>query len=268
MCKAFSCLVTRGKKVYWKAGLDSHEEILDYYQAQDNNLNDGKVPPLNTFARIEILPPGGDYLNADFEKWKFQIDESIKPSFLEAKHEDLCRQTLLDWAKEVYTFNLKEARHPIHPFQIIPPLVITEEHLDLLKQWDSVRNSVWDYVGTSVRDSVWASVCASACASVRNSVWASVCASVGASVRNSVVTPIWNSVWASILDSVGTYIGSLFPLSEWKYIDYSNPLFEKGKYPFQSAVDLWKMGLVPSFDGKTWRLHGGTDARVLWEGKI
>ena len=27
MCKAFSCLVTRGNKVYWKAGLDSHEDL-------------------------------------------------------------------------------------------------------------------------------------------------------------------------------------------------------------------------------------------------
>jgi len=30
----------------------------------------------------------------------------------------------------------------------------------------------------------------------------------------------------------------------------------------------WKMGLVPSYDGKLWRLHGGKDAEILWEGKI
>jgi len=38
--------------------------------------------------------------------------------------------------------------------------------------------------------------------------------------------------------------------------------------PFQSGIDLWKRGLVPSFDGiDTWRLHAGKDARVVYEWK-
>jgi hypothetical protein len=28
------------------------------------------------------------------------------------------------------------------------------------------------------------------------------------------------------------------------------------------------MGLVPSFDGTTWRLHGGKDGKVLWQGTV
>ena len=39
----------------------------------------------------------------------------------------------------------------------------------------------------------------------------------------------------------------------------------KGENPFQPAIDLWEMGYVPSFDGKTWRLHAGKDARIVWE---
>jgi hypothetical protein len=187
---------------------------------QDANLNDDKAPPFNTFARIEILPPKGDYLNTDFEKWRFQIDESIKPDFLTKEHEDLCLAALLNWAEEVYAFNIEEARNPIHPFRIVPPEKITEEHLLLLKQWASVWGSVRDSVGCSVRGSVWA------------------------------------------------YVGSLFRIKEWKYIDHSNPLFEIGKYPFQSVVDLWKLGLVPSYDEKVWRLHGGEKAQILWEGKL
>jgi len=232
MCRAFSCLVTRGNKVYWKTGVDSHEGILDLYKKQDSNLNDEKTPPLNTFARIEIVPPKEDYLNTNFGEWIFQIDESIKPSFLKDKHADLCRQALLDWTKVIYTFNLEEARKPIHPFKIVLPSEITEEHLALLKQWASVRDSVRYSVRASVGDSVW------------------------------------DSVWDSVGDSVWAYVGSLFPLSEWKYIDYKNPLFEKGKYPFQSVVDLWKLGLVPSWDGKVWRLHGGEKAEILWKGTV
>jgi hypothetical protein len=261
-------LVTRGNKVYWKTGVDSHEGILDLYKKQDSNLNDEKTPPLNTFARIEIVPPKEDYLNTNFGEWIFQIDESIKPSFLKDKHADLCRQALLDWTKVIYTFNLEEARKPIHPFKIVLPSEITEEHLALLKQWDSVRDSDRDSVRASVGDSVWDSVRGSVWDSVRDSVrgsvWASVRGSVWASVRDSV----WASVRDSVGDSVWAYVGSLFPLSEWKYIDYKNPLFEKGKYPFQSVVDLWKLGLVPSWDGKVWRLHGGEKAEILWKGTV
>jgi len=256
MCKAFSCLVTRGNKVYWKAGVDSHEDILNLHKKQDSNLNDEKTPPLNTFARIEIVPPKEDYLNTNFGEWIFQIDESIKPSFLKDKHADLCRQALLDWTKVIYTFNLEEARKPIHPFKIVLPSEITEEHLALLKQWDSVWASVRGSVGASVRASVGDSVWDSVWDSVRGSVWASVRGSVWASVRGSVGASVW------------AYVGSLFPLSEWKYIDYKNPLFEKGKYPFQSVVDLWKLGLVPSWDGKVWRLHGGEKAEILWKGTV
>ena len=88
--------------------------------------------------------------------------------------------------------------------------------------------------------------------SVRASVWASVGASVRASVRDSVGA------------SVRAYIGSLFPnIKKWKYIDH-----KEGEYPFKPSVDLWKRGLVPSFDGNIWRLHAGIEAKIVWEGKL
>ncbi len=79
-------------------------------------------------------------------------------------------------------------------------------------------------------------------------------ASVGASVR------------ASVGDSVGVYIGSFFklPRKSWRYTEKIG-----GKeYPFKPGVDLWMMGLVPSFDGDKWRLHGNKNGRILWTGKI
>ena len=82
--------------------------------------------------------------------------------------------------------------------------------------------------------------------------WASVGDSVGDSVRDSVG------------DSVRAYTGSFFkiPRNSWKYtenIDCGD------SYPFQPLVDLWDQGLVPSFDGKNWRLHTGKDAHVIYE---
>jgi hypothetical protein len=57
------------------------------------------------------------------------------------------------------------------------------------------------------------------------------------------------------------YISSLFPnVKEWKYIDH-----EAGINPFQPCIDLWLSGFVPSFDGKTWRLHSGKNAEIVYE---
>jgi len=256
MCRAFSCIVTQKGKVYWIKGKDSHEDIIEHYKHEDNDLRDDNIPPNNTFARIEIVPPDGDYLNLK-QKWEYQIDERIKPSFLTDSYEGFCREEFEKWKKQVYTFNIKEAKNPVNPFALKPPK-ITKKHIALVKQWASVRDSVWDSVGASVRDSVrdsvGDSVGDSVWDSVGDSVGDSVWASVGDSVRASVWDSVWDSVWASVWASVGAYIGSLFPIKKLKQ--------------FAPAVELWKLGLVPSFDGKLWRLHGGKDAKILWEGKF
>jgi len=85
--------------------------------------------------------------------------------------------------------------------------------------------------------------------------WKKVMTSVGASVRDSVGVSVWDSVGAS----VWAYISSLFTnIEQWKYVQH-----EAGVNPFQSGINLWKGGYVPSFDGKTWRLH--TKDGIVWE---
>jgi len=106
----------------------------------------------------------------------------------------------------------------INPFIDKRKLKVTEKDIALLKEW----NSVWDSVRNSVGDSV------------RNSVWDSLWNSVGNSVGDSVWYSVWNSVWA--------YISSFFTTPH--------------KYDVSSCIKLWESGLVPSFDGKVWRLHG------------
>jgi hypothetical protein len=91
--------------------------------------------------------------------------------------------------------------------------------------------------------------------------------SVGVSVGASVGDSVWDSVGDSVWDSVWAYIGSFFklPRKAWKYTDKIKCCTD---YPFQPSVDLWTMGLVPSFDGQVWKLYGGPKAKVLWKGKI
>jgi hypothetical protein len=81
-------------------------------------------------------------------------------------------------------------------------------------------------------------------------------ASVGASVWDSVGASVGDSVG----DSVGAYVGSFFKLPSWKFDGKTVK-----RYPFRAGADLWEAGLVPSFDGKTWRLHAGPDAKIVYE---
>ena len=123
----------------------------------------------------------------------------------------------------------------VKPFELPKVEQVTDEQIGWLKEWGSVGGSVGDSVWDSVRGSVWASV------------WDSVRDSVGASVWNSV----WDSVVDSVMDSVRDYALSFFA------IDF--------EHDFSSAVKLWESGLVPSFEGKTWRLHSGKNADVVYE---
>jgi len=69
----------------------------------------------------------------------------------------------------------------------------------------------------------------------------------------------WASVWDSVRDSVLA--------SVWDSVRaYSSGYFNiKYSHDFSSNNKLWDAGLVPSFDGTTWRLHSGKDAKVVYE---
>ena len=92
---------------------------------------------------------------------------------------------------------------------------------------------------------------ASVGASVRDSVWDSVGYSVWASVWDSVGYSVWDSVRDSVRDSVWAYISTYFDI--------------KYNFDYSSAKNLWERGLVPSFDGKIWRLHTGKNADIVFE---
>ena len=142
---------------------------------------------------------------------------------------DQIKQMSLD-AEQRVGYRLSEVLFPVNPL-LLPKAIPTDADIIMLKQWASVSDSVSD------------------------SVWDSVSASVGDSVSASVGT--------SVRDSVSAYVGSLFPnITRWKYIAH-----EPGIYPFQSAANLWRRGLVPSYDGKQWRLHSGPTAEIVWEEK-
>ena len=127
--------------------------------------------------------------------------------------------------------NRLDFKRVIDPLIIKPIVNPLELPLAEVTEQDKQDLKLWDSVEASVWASVWDSVEAS--------VWASVWASVGA------------SVWDSVRASVGAYISTFFA------IEY--------EYDLSPAIRLWERGIVASFDGKTWRLHSGKDAQVIYQ---
>jgi len=273
MCKAFSCIIEPDKKVTWKMGVDSHDKLLEIANLPDDTLD----PAMIRFCRIQIAPKNGSYLEPD--EWVFRIDMDVTPTWWTLDHKKACLKAHKLWLKELDKILV---RKPIvYPFEVKPPKEITEEHLVLLREWasvwtsmgasmwDSVGDSMWASMGASVGASVWASVGDYVWTSMGASVWTSVgdsmWDSVGDSMWDSMWASMWDSMWASVGDYVWAYYGSFFILSrnDWKYTEK----IKTDQYPFLSAVKLWEMGLVPSFDGKRWKLHAHKDARVVWEGE-
>jgi hypothetical protein len=131
----------------------------------------------------------------------------------------------------------------VNPFNLTPVKKVTKKQIVLLKEWYSVR----DRVGDSVRDRVGDSV--------GNIVWDSA----GNIVGDSVVNIVWDSVW----DSVGNIVRDRVGYSVWAYV--SSFFAIDYLHDFSSATRIWEMGLMPSFDGVTWRLHTGKDAHIVYE---
>ena len=233
-----------GKKLTF-AFDDSKKECSEGFYATDA---DGIIYSLNKYPDCKVyeVEVGGKERIFDAYKQRYSEATFVRRLTPAAVRKIIKEQSdKMDW-------KYFEACYPIDPRKINVPFD-REKVLSLLRAWDSVLDSIRASVGASVWDSVWNSVWDSAWASVRDSVWDSVWNSVWDSARASVGASAW--------DSVRAYISSLFPnITKWLYIDH-----EEGVNPFQSGIDLWMMGLIPSYDGKVWRLHKGEKMGVVLE---
>ena len=235
-----------GKKYHCEDFDESEEECSRGFYATDI---DGLPYAYNIHRKVFECEVSGKFKEFGIYKRRYENMKLIR---------EVTREELVKLAKprdKILGYKLSEVINPINPL-LIQRGDITDKELELLKQWGSVWDSMWG----SVWDSVWDSVLDSVWGSVRDSVWGSV--------LDSVLDSVWGSVWASIgtsvRASVGAYISSLFPnIENWKYIKH-----EEGINPFQPCIDLWKAGLVPSYDGKVWRLHAGKDAKVVYKERM
>jgi hypothetical protein len=236
---------------------DAYNDCSDGFYATDI---DGLIYSLNIYKdnRVFEIEMGGKSVISNTYKQRFE-----KQTIIRMLPKTEVRKLIREQSKTM-DWDYYHTCYPVNPLKLNKPFD-KEKALKLLEEWDSMRDSVRASVGASVRDSAWASVWDSVLDSVGASVLDSVGASVGASVRDSAWASVWDSVldsvWDSVGDSVRAYTSSLFPsIKKWKYKNH-----EEGVNPFQSGIDLWNMGLVPSFDGAVWRLHKGEYAEVVLE---
>ena len=214
-------------------GVDSHSHICAYYKLNEDKCN-----------KYEYIPVTGEFV----------VDQ------INSKRDD--QEAAENWVKRL---DFKTIVEPLIIKPIVNPLElpkvehVTDEQVAWLREWDSV----WDAVGASVRASVWDAVRVSVWDAVGASVGASVRDLVGTSVRNLVLDSVWNSVGDSVWDLVGASVRDSAWASVWAYL--SSFFAINYKYNFSSVANLWNAGLVPSFDGKVWRLHTGKDAKIIYE---
>jgi hypothetical protein len=213
---------------------------------------DGLIYSFNIKQRVFECEIGGRKVEFDQFKRRYETIKLIR----EVPHEEV--KGLAKKEENKVGYKLSEALFPINPLKIGREEV-TKEDIKLLEEWvlvrNSVNNSVWYSINNLASDSAWKSLRGLLINSVGDLVWYSVWYLIKNSVGDSVGDSVWNSARDSITDVIYAYISSLFP----------NIKYEKGKNPFQPGIDLWRRGLVPSFDSEIWRLHGGKKAEIVYE---
>jgi hypothetical protein len=188
----------------------------------------------------------------------------ITPAWWEDQHKKAVWQEFQKWKKELDKILIKKTiTQPLK----MPPKEITKDHIRLLKEWSSISGFtkkaptyiIWLHLRNRTTPSILGSVHNALIlqhwSTLLNALAATGSKVCGSSKRdNTIMRSIWDAAWA--------YTGTFFVLPNNVWRINKKDIKE---YPFQPCVDLWEQGLVPSFDGKTWRLHGGEDAKVLYE---
>ncbi|RLC36639.1 hypothetical protein DRH29_04195 [candidate division Kazan bacterium] len=244
-----------GKTINYRANIGRTVLIEDkgYYELCTNTVIHASRDPNDCFV--------GAYIPCSaYEVWGIPvIEDAEKCGFTSLK---VVREiTNLD---ELFGWKYSEVINPINPLEIAPPIKIHKKHLGLLKEWIEICSALWRDAGARVGDYIRYKMNGMVKGVVARKVEERIWKWMIENIRNNYSKRDRHILWSykSMNNNIWAYIGSLFFNVKWGY-------FEKhpDKYPFQSLVKLWKMGLIPSFDGEIWRLHGGSQGKVLWEGK-
>ena len=180
--------------------------------------------------------------SVEIDKYKRRFEEQTILRILE-------KEEIISLAKskeKELEYKLSEVLFPVNPL-LLKKKKLTEKHIELLKKWASVIDSVWLSVVNSIRDSK--------------------VDPMPDTLVDSVLYLLWDIMWDSmkashiysVKASIGAYISSLFPMvKKWKYFEHVND-------PFRSAIDLWNDGFIPVSNDRIWMLCQRKNAKIVYK---
>lgn len=96
MCNFKSGIILKNKIVLCPEGNESHSDLLEKLNIEDNHFNASKV-----FVRAELLP--GENNMSHVERWTYKVDQDIVPDWYEEdreRYEEEFRNEVKAWVKE------------------------------------------------------------------------------------------------------------------------------------------------------------------------
>lgn len=97
MCNFKSGIILKNRVVLAPEGRESHSDLLESLNIEDNHMNASKV-----FVRAELTPPDSNRAKP-VSKWKYKVDQDIVPEWYEAdpeRYELEMRKSVGDYMKE------------------------------------------------------------------------------------------------------------------------------------------------------------------------
>lgn len=101
MCNFKSGIILKNKVVLAPEGNESHSDLLESLEIEDNHMNASK-----TFVRAELIPKNNDKMT-DVKEWRYKVDQDIVPDWYEKDPEryekefrDAVEKYMEDWRKK------------------------------------------------------------------------------------------------------------------------------------------------------------------------
>ncbi|MDR0553249.1 MAG: hypothetical protein LBG76_00415 [Treponema sp.] len=152
--QAFSCVVTENGEVYWKAGVDTPDGVIQEFALPDDDRT----------VKLTIKPDNGEkypYLYPN-GPWKLTVAEETTPAWFSAESQKAAFDALEQWKATVYRFDLAAFMNPPDP-SAIAPHEPTAEDIELFRAWiasggnprNMVMKSVGGALGATVANELW-----------------------------------------------------------------------------------------------------------------
>jgi hypothetical protein len=237
MCHFFS-FISDGKGTYYYADWALRKKLRKDPDAR---------PDSHSWLAEHFVKNGAEDSFNKYEYDPLTKEFSVDQINTEDDHESAekwCRE--LDFKRICEPLIIKKMRNPLAG----RPKVLTSNDKKLVRKWASVRHSMGGSVGGSIYDSLTKYVGQSAGNSAWISVWQSVGVPVWDSIMDSAEWITWDHMRWSIRDSAMAYSTTFMDV--------------RLKVDVSPSNKLWERGFVVSFNGDTYSVHSGKEAKIVW----